>query len=339
MLRAIQLVLLAGIISSQTNRDNSCYAYKAILDPKNNSFGAYQTPNTSQYYSQAPNGDFVGKCNSVPCVGSPIFLIEKAHTYINQQFDLQNKYSSVRYLCYHKNTAKASSNSVLYRFIFELSHYGGSKYIGVEVDTPISGLANASYNRFILHKDLKLVKEVLGVPGLVCEPRLTCGDLKLYYSYYGRDSENDLNYPYAGKNYNEVEDYLMNQINKENDPNFKKVCSNQHYFRVFNRNLGNYFRDETLSITPPIRENFYCNPSGLGIARIRVACRTEGKYTADNFEAFQLIRIDPVTGDLEAGPVQGNVGIADRYFMDIALNGASEVQFEFWGADQLKKKN
>jgi hypothetical protein len=32
--------------------------------------------------------------------------------------------------------------------------------------------------------------------------------------------------------------------------------------------------------------------------------------------------------------VQGNTTIAERYFLDISLQGASEVSVEFWGADK-----
>ncbi len=79
----------------------------------------------------------MGKCNVVPCVGSPVFLIEKAHEYIAQQFDLQNKYSSIQYLGMKKDTADANRNSITYKMMWELSHFGGSKFIGVEVDAPI----------------------------------------------------------------------------------------------------------------------------------------------------------------------------------------------------------
>lgn len=338
MSRLLMITLMITLGSCQYSRNDSCDAYKGALSSQGDSFGPYSQPNRQKYYSQAPDGLSMGKCNSIPCIGSPVFLVEKAHEYINQQFDRDNKYSSVKYLCYHKNTTKAPANSVLYRFIFELSNYGGAKYVGVEVDSSNAGMASAQYNRFILHRDLEVVKKTLGVPGLVCRPTLTCGDQKLLYSFYNRDSSSQVGGDYAGKNMNTVSDYILNQIAKENTPSNRKVCKNENYKRVYNRKLRNYFRDETQAVTPPIRENFYCNPKAMSISRIRLACRTNGIWNADNLEAFQLIRRDTVDGNLAPGPVQGNTGVSDRYFKDISIEGASEVQFEFWGADNQRRE-
>lgn len=46
-----------------------------------------------------------------------------------------------------------------------------------------------------------------------------------------------------------------------------------------------------------------------------------------------MIKKDEKTGSLIPGPVQGNSTLAERYFKDISLAGASEVSVEFWGAD------
>ncbi len=338
MSRLLLVTLMISLSSSQFSQNDACGSYNSAIEEQGDSFGPYAVPNRQKYYSQAPDGSSVGKCNSIPCIGSPVFLVEKAHDYINQQFDRDNKYSSVKYLCYHKNTSKSAANSIIYRFIFELSNYGGSKYVGVEVDSSNTGLGNAQYNRFILHRDLEVVKKTLGVPGLVCEPALTCGDQKLIFSYYNRDSTSEIPGDYAGKNYNTVSDYILNQIHKANTPSTGKVCNNDHYKRVYNRELLNYFRDESQALTPPIRENFYCNPKGLSISRIRVACRTNGIWRPDNLEAFQLIRRDPVSGAISPAPVQGNTGVSDRYFKEISLEGAAEVQFEFWGSDYQRRE-
>ena len=47
-----------------------------------------------------------------------------------------------------------------------------------------------------------------------------------------------------------------------------------------------------------------------------------------------MIRKDDQSGSLLPGPVQGNASLAERYFKDISLAGASEVSIEFWGNDQ-----
>lgn len=86
-------------------------------------------------------------------------------------------------------------------------------------------------------------------------------------------------------------------------------------------------------ITPPLRENFYCQAKGQSIDRIRIGCRTLGNYSPDNFEAFQLVKKDE-NGTVEYGPIQGNAGTPARYFKDISLTGSAEVAIEFWGADQ-----
>ena len=92
--------------------------------------------------------------------------------------------------------------------IFEVSHFGGSKYIGVEVDSPIQGLGNAKYNRFILHADRDMVEDIIGMEEGKCHENLNCGDQKLFYSYFNR-GEGDLPYGYAGKNFNTVSEELL----------------------------------------------------------------------------------------------------------------------------------
>lgn len=72
---------------------------------------------------------------------------------------------------------------------------------------------------------------------------------------------------------------------------------------MFDKNRGNFFRDETNQITPPLRENFYCNAEGLTIDRIRIGCRTLGSYAPDNLEAFQLVKKDEKSGNLHYGPI------------------------------------
>ena len=118
------------------------------------------------------------------------------------------------------------------------------------------------------------------------EENLNCGDQKLLYSYFNRDGSNELGYSYAGRNYNTVSDFLLNQIAAANAGSEGRVCSNKNYFRVFNRDLGNYFRDETQAVTAPMRENFYCSKDGLAVDRIRLGCRITGKFLSNNLESF-----------------------------------------------------
>lgn len=85
-------------------------------------------------------------------------------------------------------------------------------------------------------------------------------------------------------------------------------------------------------ITPPLRENFYCNANGMNVDRIRLVCRVIGNYEPDNFEGFQLITKDK-NGSVVYNPIQGDSGANSRYFKDISLTGSAEVGIEFWGAD------
>lgn len=85
-------------------------------------------------------------------------------------------------------------------------------------------------------------------------------------------------------------------------------------------------------VTPPLRENYYCQNKGYNVDRIRLGCRILGNYQPDNLEAFQLVTKDK-NGTVQYGPIQGDNGINSRYWKDISLNGAAEVGFEFWGAD------
>lgn len=73
--------------------------------------------------------------------------------------------------------------------IWEIEHYGGKKYVGVEVDSPIQGLGNATYNRFIVHSDLKLVQKILKMKDENVNCDINCGDQKHLYSFYNRGED------------------------------------------------------------------------------------------------------------------------------------------------------
>ena len=67
----------------------------------------------------------------IPCIGSPVFIIDKAHQYINQQFDIANSLSSAKLIGFHVDTKGGANNVVRYHLAFELVNAFGSKYIGV----------------------------------------------------------------------------------------------------------------------------------------------------------------------------------------------------------------
>lgn len=65
-----------------------------------------------------------------------MFIIEKAHTYIAQQFDIANTASSARLIGFRVDPKAGAFNVVCYYLIFELENYLGRKYIGIVVETP-----------------------------------------------------------------------------------------------------------------------------------------------------------------------------------------------------------
>lgn len=60
--------------------------------------------------------------------------------------------------------------------VWEIEHYGGKRYIGVEVDSPIQGLGNATYNRVIVHGDINMVKNLLKMKDENLNCGINCGD-------------------------------------------------------------------------------------------------------------------------------------------------------------------
>ncbi len=328
----LTLALTAIYHTQEYSNNYGCQPYKEALFQYGDAFSAYSQNNSARYYSQAPSGKSLGKCNVIPCIGSPVFLIEKAHQWLDMQFDLQNKYSSVKYLGLKRLAEESKKNHICYKMVFKLENPKGHKYIGIEVDAPIQGLGNATYKRMIIHKDLIMVKKILKETNWDLTKALQCGDQKLMYSYFNRGESNPLGYNYAGKNNNTVSDTLLAEIHAANSQSSARNCSNNHYDRVFNRTKGDYFRDETGVVSGPVKENFYCAKKGLSVDRIRLGCRLTGKFVVDNLESFQLIRKDD-NGNLISGPIQGNKGLPERYYKDISLNGSAEVSIEFWGAD------
>jgi len=71
---------------------------------------------------------------------------------------------------------EANKNIICYKMIFELNNPNGSKYVGVEVDSPIQGLGNATYKRMIIHNDLQMVKSILKETDWVLTKPVQCGD-------------------------------------------------------------------------------------------------------------------------------------------------------------------
>jgi len=61
-------------------------------------------------------------------------------------------------LGWKRDDSKSNHNEICYKIIFEAHANGKNKYIGIDVNAPIQGLGNASYNRFIINSDLELVK-------------------------------------------------------------------------------------------------------------------------------------------------------------------------------------
>jgi len=82
------LLVTLTLAQAPFTHNTGCADYKAALFQYGDAFSAYSANNSARYYSQAPAGESLGQCNVIPCIGSPVFLIEKAHTYMNQQFDL-----------------------------------------------------------------------------------------------------------------------------------------------------------------------------------------------------------------------------------------------------------
>lgn len=89
------LALLAVALRTQEQIPLSynfdCQYYQESIQNSSDPFQPNYKADSSQYYSQAPSGQSLGKCNVIPCIGSPVFVIDKAHTYINQQFDIGNQ--------------------------------------------------------------------------------------------------------------------------------------------------------------------------------------------------------------------------------------------------------
>jgi len=79
----LTLALVATSNANEYSSNYGCQPYKDALFQYGNAWSPYSQVNSAKYYSQAPAGKSLGKCNVVPCVGSPVFLIEKAHQWLD----------------------------------------------------------------------------------------------------------------------------------------------------------------------------------------------------------------------------------------------------------------
>lgn len=188
-----------------------CEYYQDSIKNNQDPFSANFKNDASKYYSQAPQGQSLGKCNVIPCIGSPVFIIDKAHTYINQQFDIANANSTAKLIGYSINTKGSANNVTRYTMVFEISNTFGLKYIGVVVDSPIQGFGSAKYEKLIFNANLDLVLEIVGLTRSAIK-EFNCGDLKLYYSYYNRGDSSQIPYLYAGKNFNVVNQSVQDEL-------------------------------------------------------------------------------------------------------------------------------
>ena len=58
---------------------------------------------------------------------------------------------------------------------------------------------------------------------------INCGDQKHIYSYYNRGEDSQIPYQYAGKNFNTVQDALLDEIAKATKGSDKRQCKNSSY--------------------------------------------------------------------------------------------------------------
>lgn len=58
-----------------------------------------------------------------------------------------------------------------------------------------------------------MVQRILKMSDKNVDCGINCGDQKLIYSYYNRAETSQIPYNYAGKNYNTVQDAILDQIN------------------------------------------------------------------------------------------------------------------------------
>ena len=156
---------------------------------------------TSDNISMATQG---ATCTSIPGIGAPVLILRAAKQYLTDALSLQSQNTVVRYLYYAMvppSTISTASSTVIYpqptntaastqmqpnlatiyRVVFSISDYNGSKYVGVELAVSPFGIGGVKINRFLLTGSLSLIKSTFD-QNITDGASINCGDLKLIYS-------------------------------------------------------------------------------------------------------------------------------------------------------------
>lgn len=163
--------------------------------------------------AQAAGQSFLtgGGCASIPGVGSPILMISNAHKFIEDNFKIQNTYSTVKYIYYLKTMSSVVEMTTNYKLVFALTDYVGTKYIAVDLDQTPFGIGSTKINKFLMTPDAARVRQFIDV-NFHTKMSYSCGDMKYVYSSFGNDPTSNHDYLFPGRNQNSAKLSMLNEL-------------------------------------------------------------------------------------------------------------------------------
>lgn len=264
---------------------------------------AQQTINPKTFYTG-------GGCATIPNIGSPILMISNVHKYIENALNINNKYTVVKYIHFMQSSSTANLGQTTYKLAFSVTDYSSTKYLGMEVVVSSGGIGSSKINKFILTSDIEKLRVVID-RGIVDNKSFSCGDLKFAYSSYGNgDSNNNLDYLFAGNNMNGMPSSLLGQLS---GPSNNKVCITANYVET------NNFYGKANNATPVDLIN--CVPDKPSISSIRLACMNNTIYF------MQLVYNNFGDNGTTTSPIVGNSNVSANYLTTIDLSGVSRIEF------------
>lgn len=252
-----------------------------------------------------------GGCANIPGVGSPILMVANTHKYIEDGLNIKNNYTHVKFIYFCQIPSPHVSEQKLYRMVFTITDYYGTKFIGMEFVVFPFGIGSVRINRFIFSQQFAAVKNFID-NNINPTNTISCGDLKFVYSSFGNDPTNDLDYLFAGRNQNSAGLAILNQLNSNvAKPNITRTCVSYNYIQT-----GNFFGAG--AVGTPI-DLLHCLPNENAIAAIQIGCNVMG------VASLQLTYNNLNDNGTTASPYIGNASIPASAITTISLGAVDRI--------------
>lgn len=306
-----------------------------------------QTSTTTQ------NQNVGTSCTTIPGVGSPILMLANAKQYIEDSLNIKNQYTVVKYLYFalvpptttsttsntiiypQQNTGSTTSTqnqtqvpnvATIYRVVFSITDYYGSKYAAVELAISPFGIGGVKINKFLLTSQLSLIKRMVD-PNISDAASINCGDLKFVYnagdSNQNLDSTKTTGLSILNSN---ISPYATNNNNSNNNGNTNNNSNNNTTANNKNCVTANFLETNGLFGTTSSNaatgtDLINCVPNKNSVSAIMIGC------TNNAVASIQLMFNNYSDAGSSLSAFTGNPNTPASAITTISLGSADRIAF------------